>query len=114
MNSSAPFEVPSGQQVTLQDVFWEEGDELILRVRFIAPAIARVGGTVDHDTSAADMRHLCETFVLPQISGGKDIPAQIIITLSDVEVPFGEADPDSTQFFEAYSIEDNTCISEFY
>ena len=108
------FPVPSGQAVILQDVFWEEGDDLILRVRFLAPQIARDGGDVDYDTAAKDMLHLCESFVLPQVAESVDKPDQIIISLSDIEVPFGEADPDATQFFEAYRIQDGACIWDVY
>jgi hypothetical protein len=108
------FAVPSGQPISLQDVFWEEGESLLLRVRFTAPQIARDGGTIDYETAAKDMLYLCETFVKPQVEQSADKPDQIIISLSDVAVPFGEADPDATQFFEAYSIQNDACIWEVY
>lgn len=108
------FAVPSGQLVHLQDVFWEEGDSLVLRVRFIAPEIARNGGTVDYETAAKDMLHLCETYVKPQVEASADKPDQIILSLSDIDVPFGEADPEATQVFEAYSIQNGACIWEVY
>jgi hypothetical protein len=95
-------------------MFLEEGDGLILRVRFIAPQIARGEGAVSHDVAAVDMRHLCETIILPQIESGADKPAQVVVTFSDIEVPFGEASPDATQFFEAYQIQDGACISELF
>lgn len=108
------FAVPSGQPVTLQDVFWEEGDTLVLRVRFLAPQIARAGGTIDYDTATKDMLHLCETYVKPQVQVSTDMPDQIILSLSDIDVPFGEADPEATQFFEAYSLQNDACIWEVY
>ncbi|WP_323006400.1 DUF6497 family protein [Pseudorhodobacter sp.] len=108
------FAVPSGQSVMLQDVFWEEGDSLVLRVRFLTPQISRAGGTIDYDTAAIDMLHLCETYVIPQLAESAEIPDQIILSFSDINVPFGEADPAATQFFEAYSIENNACIWEVY
>lgn len=110
----AVFAVPSGQPVSLQDVFWEEGEPLLLRVRFTAPEIARLGGTIDYETAAKDMLYLCDTFVRPQIEQSQDKPDQIILSLSDVALPFGEADPDATQFFEAYSIQDGACMWEVY
>lgn len=112
--AEATLPVPSGQPVRLQDIFWEEGDDLLLRVRFVAPQIARNGGSVDHDTAITDMRHLCEHFVLAQLTEGDEMPAQIILSLSDIEVPFGEADADATQFFEAYRLDGTNCISELY
>ena len=111
---AAEFPVPSGQSVTLQDLFWEEGEELILRVRFLAPAIARDAGSITHDVASADMLYLCEAFVLPQIAAGPDSPTQVILSLSDIAVPFGEANPDATQFFEAYIVDGDSCISEVF
>lgn len=111
-----PIPVPSGQAVTLQDVIWNvPGPEgLTLRFRFIAPQIARDSGTVGYDIAAADMQHLCQAYALPRISEFGPHPAQIIISLSDVPVPFGEATPDATQFFDAFSVQDGTCIWEIY
>lgn len=106
--------VPSGQPVTFQDVIWgEPGPEgLTLRFRFVAPEIARDGGSVGFDAAAQDMAYLCETFALPRIASTGPQPAQIVISLSDREVAFGEPSPESTQFFEAYRPEDSTCIWE--
>ena len=59
--------VPSGQPVTLQDVIRSEDGPLgaALRFRFVAPQIAREGGTVDFETASADMMELCQSFALP-------------------------------------------------
>ncbi len=108
------FTVPSGQPVTLQDIFWEEGDSLVLRVRFLTPQIAREGGTVNYDTAAKDMLHLCDAVVRPQVEASDEKPDQIMISFSDIDVPFGQADPQATQFFEAYRIENGACIWEVY
>lgn len=106
--------VPSGQEVTLIDVIaGAEGPSgLALRFRFLAPAIAAQGGSVGFETAAADMAHLCQTFALPRVALSGPVPDQIIISLSDRLVPFGEAAPDATQFFEAYRIEGGLCIWE--
>lgn len=111
------IEVPSGQPVSLQDVIWNEPGPagLTVRFRFIAPQIAREGGTIDFDTAAEDMDHLCQTFALPRIetvTGPQ--PAQVVISLSDRPVEFGVITPEATQFFEAYSIEDGTCVWEAF
>lgn len=108
------YSVPSGQIVTLQDVFWEEGDALTLRVRFLAPQIARAKAQIDYDTAAKDMLHLCEAYVLPSVAQEPEAPDQIIVSLSDIEVPFGQSDPEATQFFEAYRIENGACKWEVY
>lgn len=106
--------VPSGQSVTLQDVIRDApGPEgAALRFRFIAPAIARAGGTIDFDTAISDMLHLCQVYVVPRLGEFGPMPTQLIISLSDVAVPFGQAAPEATQFFEAYRIEGGDCIWE--
>lgn len=108
--------VPSGQAVTFLGVVMNAPgpDGLTARFRFLAPAIAREGGSVDFDTAAADMLDLCQNYALPRIASSGPQPSQIVISLSAREVPFGEADPDATQFFEAYRIEDGTCIWEAF
>lgn len=107
--------VPSGQEITLQDVIWNApGPEgLALRFRFLAPGIAP-GGGVDFDTAAADMQHLCDRYALPRIAEGVAPPEQVIISMSDVAVPFGEAAPEATQFFESYRIEGGVCQWEMF
>ncbi len=111
-----PVAVPSGQSVTLQDVVWNAPgpDGLTLRFRFVAPAIAKSAPGVDFETAINDMRALCNSFALPRIADFGPAPAQIIISLSDVPVAFGEAAPDATQFFEAYTIENGQCLWEIY
>lgn len=111
------IEVPSGQPVTLQDVIWNEPGPagLTARFRFIAPEIARDGGTIDFDTAAGDMDHLCNSYALPRVTTTTGpLPAQIIISLSDVPVEFGVITPEATQFFEAYSIDGDACVWEAF
>lgn len=108
-----PIPVPSGQTVTLIEVIWNEpGPEgLTFRFRFLAPGIAPGGGT-DFDTATADMLALCETYVRPRLAGVGSQAAQVIVSLSDTVVPFGESAPEATQFFEAFRIQDDACIWE--
>lgn len=106
--------VPSGQSVTLLDVIRDAPgpDGPALRFRFLAPAIARDGGTVDFDTAISDMLHLCQSYVAPRLAEFGTAPGQVIISLSDVAVPFGAAAPEATQFFESFRIADGDCIWE--
>lgn len=116
VGDNAPIAVPSGQAVTLQDVIWNEvgPNGLTLRFRFVAPQIARDGGSVDPETASADMMALCNGFALPRIAEIGPQPGQVIISLSDRAVPFGETMPEATQFFEAFSIKDGACIWEMF
>lgn len=108
--------VPSGQEVryldTVQTAPGPEG--LTIRFRFVAPAIARDGGTVDPETAQADMEALCNAFALPRLPATGPTPAQIIVSLADRAVAFGEPAPDVTQFFEAYTVEDGRCVWEAF
>lgn len=107
--------VPSGQVVTLQEVVWNApGPEgLTLRFRFVAPGIAP-GGGIDFDVATADMQALCDSYARPRVTDFGPQVQQIIISLSDRAVVFGATEPDVTQFFEAYRLEDGACIWEIY
>ncbi|WP_227754369.1 DUF6497 family protein [Stagnihabitans tardus] len=106
--------LPSGQEVTLLEVISNVPGAygLALRYRFLAPEVAREGGTVDAETAGADMDWLCQTYALPKLPVNGPMPAEIIISMSDRDVPFGESDPEATQFFNAYSIEAGNCLWE--
>jgi len=108
--------VPSGQDVTLQDVIWSEAGPagLALRFRFVAPRIARMGGDIAFEVASEDMMALCQSYALPRIAEFGPAPRQVIISLAAQPLPFGEAAPDVTQYFEAYRIENGTCIWEMF
>ncbi len=108
--------VPSGQELRLQDVIIDAHgpNGAALRFRFLAPQIAREGGNIVAETATTDMRALCDSFVLPRLAELDGDAPQIILSMSDVAVPFGEAAPEATQFFEAFSIKDGVCIWEIY
>lgn len=107
--------VPSGQSVTLYDAIVDEvSGQSWLRLRFLAPAISRNGGTIGFEDASADMEHLCAHVGLPYAAEYALTPATIVITLSDRETEFGVQDPDATQFFDAYRVENQTCIWEAF
>ncbi|MDF1728954.1 MAG: DUF6497 family protein [Sulfitobacter sp.] len=105
--------VPSGQPVTLQEVLIDEiGTETWMRFRFVAPAISKNGGTVTYDVAFEDMTHLCQELSLPYLAEYQLHGDIIVISLADSEVEFGQANPDVTQFFEAFRPVDKNCIWE--
>lgn len=109
----APIPVPSGQTVTLMETIWNERgpNGLSIRFRFLAPAIAKGTGTITPDQAEADMLALCRDYALSRIGDATGPePAQIIISLSDRPVPFGESHPEATQFFESYDLVDGDCV----
>ncbi|MFP7673392.1 DUF6497 family protein [Marivita sp. S0852] len=111
--AEAPLEVPSGQAVSFHEMLSDQpGDGPIHRFRFIAPEIGQEGRA--YEDVEGDMQHLCETFALPQLAESDPQPQQIVISFSQSEIAFGEANPDVIQFFEAYRVENETCILEFF
>ena len=105
--------LPSGLQVALQEVIVEEvSGQTVARFRFLAPAIARSGGTVRFADAEPDMARLCETVALPYVSENAIPARKVVISLADRQVEFGDADPDATQFFEAFRLENGACIWE--
>lgn len=107
--------VPSGQDIRFLDVISDAPGTAgaTARYRFVAPAIARPGGSIDFDTAVADMLHLCQNYVMPQLDQSLP-PRQIVISLSDRPLPFGQPAPEATQFFEAYRLENGRCIWEAF
>lgn len=111
--SADDLTVPSGQPVRFLEMLWDRpGGGLVYRFRFVAPEIGDAGR--EYEDVEMDMQHLCQTFALDRIAQTGPKPSQIVISLSQTETEFGEATPDVTQFFEAYRVEDETCILEFF
>lgn len=112
--SEALIAVPSGQRVSLiEAIVGAPGPGgLTARFRFLAPEIAREAGRIGFAEAAPDMLYLCESYALPRLAEPGPEVAQVIISLSDRPVPFGQAAPEATQFFEAYRPEGGRCIWE--
>ncbi len=108
-------DVPSGQAVTLEDVLIDTvNNESWLRFRFVAPQIARDGGDVTYDSAELDFAHLCETVARPYLAEFDLSPDVVVITLMDRPVPFGQTDPQATQFIEAFRIAADACRWEAF
>lgn len=107
--ASAGVQVPSGQPVELQEVREDEtAGALWLRFRFVAPHI----GDLDPTAETADMDHLCDTVALPYLAETGIEAERLVISMAERAVPFGEATPDTTQYFEIYRAENGACIWE--
>ena len=106
--------VPSGQGVSLHELIVDapSPNTVIYRFRYLAPAIAREGGTMDFEASIADMQHLCEVHAVTQMAEPAAAKVQVIISFADMPVPFGETNPEVTQFFVAFTYKDGLCILE--
>ena len=107
------FTTPSGLDVHLQE-FVDESAQVpaLLRARFVAPAM-----TADHpgsETVLSDMEHLCNAIAIPHVTDNAIEASQIVISVSAEPLELGVFDPEIPQYFEAYTIQDGTCIWEWY
>ena len=101
------IQLPSGLEVTLQEVRFEEQ---MGRFRFIAPAIGPEG--VSYMEVREDFPWLCAEMVVPVLTQTDRSVPEVVISLADREVTFGEITPGATQYFEVFSVSDGTCIWE--
>ncbi|WP_309664398.1 DUF6497 family protein [Tabrizicola sp.] len=110
--SSDVITVPSGREVQFLDVITNAPGPSgsAARFRFVVPGLS----ADDAQAASADMQALCDTYALPRTEGMVPKPQQIIISLAASATPFGEAAPDVTQFFEAYTLKDDACIWEVF
>lgn len=106
--------VPSGLSMTLQEVLTDHMQDgtSALRLRFVAPAIGY--DDVSYATVADDFLALCEGVGLPKLAETGQSADQIIVSFSDRETAFGVANPDVTQYFEVFTLENDTCIWEAF
>lgn len=72
-----------------------------------APASTDPAGDLPSDPLHDDVVWLCQNWVLPRVAAPAPQPSQIIISLSDKEVPFGAYDPKAVQVFEAFSLSED-------
>ena len=82
-----------------------------LGVAALQGLLARTG--IPADAVQDDRQALCDTYALAHLPAGAQ-PAQVVISLADRPVPFGQARPDAVQFFEAYRPEGAACVWEMF
>ncbi|WP_237028924.1 DUF6497 family protein [Phaeobacter porticola] len=110
-----PVDLPSGQDVSLQEVLLDEGTgELWVRFRFLAPQIARDAALISYEQAAPDMDYLCQTLALAYLRQHDLDPSRVVISLADRDVAFGQMDASATQFFESYRPDGDSCIWEAF
>jgi len=100
-------DLPSGQDITLHELFLEPQDsgEMWFRLRYLAPAIARETGSLQYADVELDFLHLCETDAITkrdEAGAGADV---IGISIRDQPVELGEKNHNVTQFFEAFRVD---------
>lgn len=106
----AEISVPSALELELQDVILEPDAERA-RFRFIAPALAGEGAP-GYDDVLDDFAYLCAVYALPALEANGWRATEIVISLADRAVVFGQANPEAVQYFEAFRIENDSCFWE--
>ncbi|SLN51460.1 hypothetical protein ROA7450_02577 [Roseovarius albus] len=106
--------LPSGIEVYLQEMLWDRpGEGLAYRFRFVSPEFVDDGAALEN--IQADLEYLCERFALPRVSNDVGpTPSQIIVSLADRPSEFGVFDENVAQVFEAYRVENNSCVWEAF
>ena len=80
------LDVPSGQPVDMHEVLTDRvGDEVWVRFRFLAPWIARSGGSIGFAEAEPDLEHLCKAVALPYLAEHALAADIVSITLLDRE-----------------------------
>lgn len=107
--AQARLSLPSGLRAELQEAIDEAG--AVLRFRYVAP---------DFDAAAplravaADLAHLCNADAARRAAEMGRRQARIVISLANRRSQFGVPDPDVRQVFEAFTLENGTCIWEAF
>ena len=97
------------RSVSLIEVIYEDAPSLA-RFRFLDKDIGPEG--LQFEDVVDDMVTLCESFAVPQVTKDGRAPEQVVISISDRVVPFGEISPEATQYFDAFRIEGARCMWE--
>ncbi|WP_143058017.1 DUF6497 family protein [Loktanella fryxellensis] len=105
------IDVPSGLSVALDDVILE-AEAQTARFRFIAPAIAEGPDAVTFGDVVDDLQYLCDAVIVPALQSQGWTSGDVVMSLSDQPVDFGEYDPAVTQFFQPFRLQDAACIWE--
>lgn len=110
VGASEMVALPSGQEVTLYEVIVEAGEKGdIYHLRFLKPSIADTDLLAELQANEADMAYLCQVYALPEIAMAGGLAEKIVVSFSDKPSPFGLANPEVTQIYESYRVENKTC-----
>jgi hypothetical protein len=103
-------EVPSGQSLELHEVLVDNvGPEKWMRFRFLAPAIGKQPGDKSFADVEDDFAYLCTALALPYLKEFGLSADVVAVSFLSEPVPFGESDPDVTQFVEVFRVSTGVC-----
>lgn len=91
----------------------DEADEQAADALIGEPVLPAAPDVLAQDPVHDDIVWLCENWALPRIAAPAPRPSQIIISLSDRELPFGALDPEAVQLFEAFRLPPDRDVCEW-
>lgn len=109
---SAASAMPSGLDHQLFEALDDKSPDgkKVLRLRYVATELE----ADSFDKVSEDFAALCARDVLPRQRDAVDPYDQAVISLSNKKSEFGVFNPDVTQYFEAFRLENGTCIWEAF
>ncbi len=84
----------------------------VARFRLVVPGLGGEGAA--WEDVAGDFAWVCETVALPALEANGWAPTEVVVALSDREVPFGEMDPEAVQFIEGFRVEGGACVPQAF
>ena len=108
-----PITVPSGQVIEFFEQLVDEETGAV-RLRFVAPDLAHPLKRPSFEDITLDLEMLCGELGLKTIRNNGLENTQIVISLSSERVDFGVMNSDVEHVFEAFSVENDTCMLEMF
>lgn len=84
----------------------------VARFRLLVDGLGGTGGA--YADVAGDFLWVCEELALPALGANGWVPSEVVVTLADREVAFGESDAQAVQFFEGFRVAGGACVPQAF
>lgn len=103
--------LPSGFNAELLEGFVEVQPDGArwARFRYVMPALA---DDAVYDKVQGDFAVLCDGTAVPMLDAAGEEVSQVVVSLMDKPLEFGQSDPGTVQYFEVFTIREGRCIWE--
>lgn len=103
--------LPSGFDAELMEGFVEVQPDGArwARFRYVMPALS---DEAEFDKVQSDFAVLCDSAALPMLDAAGEEVSQVVVSLMDKPLEFGQSDPGTVQYFEVFTIREGRCIWE--
>lgn len=111
-DADSASDIPSGFEhslfETLEDTMPD--GKRVLRLRYVADSL----GAEDHQRVSADFAALCARDALPHQAKADPKFDEVVISLANKKSEFAVFNPEVTQYFEAFTLKNGSCIWEAF